>query len=451
MECQKRYDQAAEALAAATENLRQKQEPAQKARKRMLELQRLMKEKTAGAVEPRTSPGAPAVGLQPGDVESALSESELLRLAQASSPSKANPRSAEDSVNLGESEPVREGDGLPTVDGPGLSALGLSPIGVDPAATPQEKVQLLRMEETGKDTGKHASQEDQLRQPPAKRKLHMADSGSVAEEEVLVTGLVSGVAKFLDGNVSMLSGQESPDPRQAAKKQARAQLLTDSPDSQWARGAVFRNPGLRGKGLESKETDKGALPEPAVETGSFGETNAGAVKIGDDAKPGLERLGADVSESLLTPTSPVVQSIDRGLGNHGDDQAGAGNPQIKVIERGFGQVGGTQKEQRQREKEQTDRAGQRIQSTENAAMWALKSKVTKKKQAEIAAAKTASLEAKAEKSRLEDARIKASAAASKEEDAAKGRADEQKRAEKAREAELLATELILARWMSSQE
>ena len=144
MECQKRYDQAAEALAAATENLRQKQEPVQKARKRMLELQRLMKETTAGAVEPRTSPGAPAVGLQPGDVESALSESELLRLAQASSPSKANPRSAEDSVNLGESEPVREGDGLPTVDGPGLSALGLSPIGVDPAATPQEKVQQLR-------------------------------------------------------------------------------------------------------------------------------------------------------------------------------------------------------------------------------------------------------------------------------------------------------------------
>ena len=119
-ECQKRYDQATDAMAAATANLRQKQEPSQKARKRVLELRRLMKEKTAGAAVPRTSPGAPAVGLQPGDAETAPSASELFRLAQALSSGESKPRLAEVSVSLGESEPVKGGEGFPAVAEPNL-------------------------------------------------------------------------------------------------------------------------------------------------------------------------------------------------------------------------------------------------------------------------------------------------------------------------------------------
>ena len=434
-ECEKRYGQATDAMEAALANLKQKQGPLQKARKRVLELRRLMKEKTAEAAVPRTSPGAPAVGLQPGDAKPALSASELFRPAQVLSSGESNPRSAEDSVGLGESEPVMGGEGLPTVAGPDLMDLVLSPIGVDPAATPQEKVQQLRMEVTGKDAGKQASKGDQLRQPPAKRKLNMRNSVSVAKGDALV----SGVANFLGENVAMLSGQESPDPKQAAKKQAREQLLTDTPNS---KGEIFRNPNLRAESSGSAKTKEEELPE----AGSLERTDLEVVKAGDAVEPGLERLDPAAGESLLVPASPGVQNIDRGLEEPGENQTGTGNPQIKVIEQGVGQVGGTQEEQRQREKEQNDRAEKRIKSNENTAMWASKSKDTKKRQAEkIAAEKTASLEAKAEQSRLEDARVKASAAASKEEDAAKGCADEQKRAEKAREAELLASELSLAR------
>ena len=52
-ECGKRYDQAAEAMEAALEKFRQKQEPLQKARQGVLELRRLMEKKTAGAAVPR--------------------------------------------------------------------------------------------------------------------------------------------------------------------------------------------------------------------------------------------------------------------------------------------------------------------------------------------------------------------------------------------------------------
>ena len=98
-ECEKRYGQANEAMEAALEKLRQEQEPLQKARKRMLELRRLMKKKTAGAAVPRMSLGAPAVGLQPGDAKLVLGASEL--------PSgEPNPRLVEVSVSLGESDPV---------------------------------------------------------------------------------------------------------------------------------------------------------------------------------------------------------------------------------------------------------------------------------------------------------------------------------------------------------
>ena len=52
-ECGKRYDQAAEAMEAALEKFRQKQEPLQKARQGVLELRRLMEKKTAGAAVSR--------------------------------------------------------------------------------------------------------------------------------------------------------------------------------------------------------------------------------------------------------------------------------------------------------------------------------------------------------------------------------------------------------------